>query len=298
MENAHARPASNAAAVAPRRDDSVANGNGADCAHATDAFRCARLESIASLTRCASSGCCRRRTRRVVLTSGGSIDIGSMIWVLASSAYGSWAGKSQGVGIASEQPSTFPLFAVHREAIPGQLRRFPGAARRHVQHVAAPRVRDFTDHDDLFQLADATDAKLLVSGRKVCRESAAADRCLARSEKHGVVRHQAEQAGEIAGVDGVDPFGMRFVDVALIRSHLQAPSPKPSTAGQFIIGSCSASACRTYAYRARIDHRQMRSMTTARAIPTAYAARSRTSKPLPSTNWPSVVARHASRSGV
>lgn len=58
---------------------------------------------------------------------------------------------------------------------------------------------------DVFQLADAIDPSLLVGGRKAGGKSIPAERCLARIEKHGIVRHPAEQAHKIACVDGTDP---------------------------------------------------------------------------------------------
>ena len=68
------------------------------------------------------------------------------------------------MGIAGEEPAAVGLFAVDRDPMPGELRRFPAGARRHGQRVPAPRVSDFADDHDLFQLADAMDPRLLVGG--------------------------------------------------------------------------------------------------------------------------------------
>src|SRR5438046_5514935 len=92
--------------------------------------------------------------------------------------------RGQRVGIASKEPAAFGLFAVHRKAIPGELCRFPAGARGHVQRVPTPRVGDFADDHDLFQLADATDPNLLVGGREVGGKSIPAERRLARIEKY------------------------------------------------------------------------------------------------------------------
>jgi hypothetical protein len=89
--------------------------------------------------------------------------------------------------------------------MPGEARRLPTGAPGHGQRVSAPRVSDFADNHDLFQLAAATDPRLLVGGRKGGGKSIPAERRLARIEKHSIVRHQGEQADKIAGVDGIDP---------------------------------------------------------------------------------------------
>ena len=109
------------------------------------------------------------------------------------------------MGITGQEPATVGLFTVYRDSMTGELRRFPAGARSHLQRVPAPRVGDSADDHDLFQLADATDPKLFVSGREVGRKSIPAERRLARIEKHGIIRHQGEQADKIAGVDGIDP---------------------------------------------------------------------------------------------
>ena len=54
-------------------------------------------------------------------------------------------------------------------------------------------------------LAAATDPSLLVCGREDGGKSITAERHLARIEKHHIVRHQGEQADEIASVDGINP---------------------------------------------------------------------------------------------
>lgn len=114
-------------------------------------------------------------------------------------------GLQQRMGIASEQPTAVGLFAVDRDSITGELPRFPAGARGHRQGVAASRVGDFADDHKLLQFADALDSNLLVSGQEVSRELISAERRLARTEEHGIVRHQAKQLDQIAGVDGIDP---------------------------------------------------------------------------------------------
>jgi hypothetical protein len=68
-----------------------------------------------------------------------------------------------------------------------------------------------------------------VGGREAGGKSIPADRCLARIEKHDIVRHQAEQADKIACVDGLDPGRMHLADRSFIRSH---PQPLPPNAQQ------------------------------------------------------------------
>jgi hypothetical protein len=66
------------------------------------------------------------------------------------------------MGIAGQEPAAVGLLAVYRDSMTGELRRFPAGARCHQQCVPAPRVRDFADDYDLFQLAAATDPNLLM----------------------------------------------------------------------------------------------------------------------------------------
>jgi hypothetical protein len=128
------------------------------------------------------------------------------------------------VGIAGQEPTAVGLFAVYRDSMTGELRRFPAGVGGHRQRVAAPRIGDFADDHDLFQLAAATDPNLLVGGREVGGRSIPADRRLARIEEYDIVRHQREQADQIAGVDGIDPGRVYFADCSFIRSHLQPPA--------------------------------------------------------------------------
>src|SRR5262249_1953764 len=72
------------------------------------------------------------------------------------------------------------------------------------------------------------DPSLLVGGREAGGKSIPADRCLARIEKHDIVRHQAVQADKIACVDGIDPGRVHLADCSFIRSHLQ-PLPPNAT---------------------------------------------------------------------
>src|SRR5262249_48312928 len=69
------------------------------------------------------------------------------------------------------------------------------------------------------------DPSLLVGGREAGGKSIPAERCLARIEKHDIVRHQAEQADNIASVDGIDPGRVHLADCSFIRSHLQPLPP-------------------------------------------------------------------------
>ncbi|HZV32939.1 MAG TPA: hypothetical protein VFB72_00045 [Verrucomicrobiae bacterium] len=93
------------------------------------------------------------------------------------------------MGITSKEPATVRLSAVYRDTMPGQLRRLPAAAGGHGQRVPAPRVSDLADNNDLFQLADTTNHRLLVSRRKGNGKSIPAGRRLAWIEKHHVVGH-------------------------------------------------------------------------------------------------------------
>jgi hypothetical protein len=127
------------------------------------------------------------------------------------------------MGITGQEPATVGLFTVYRDSMTGELRRFPADARGYRQRIPAPRVRDFADDYDLFQLAAATDPKLLVGGREIGGESILAERRLARIEEHDIVRHQREQAEQIASIDGTDPGRMNLADFSFIRRHLLPP---------------------------------------------------------------------------
>src|SRR5438105_2419453 len=82
--------------------------------------------------------------------------------------------RRQRVRIAGQEPAapirTTGSLAVHRHPIAGELRRllfFGDAwdawdAWDHGQRVPAPRVGDFADDHDLFQIADATDPRPFV----------------------------------------------------------------------------------------------------------------------------------------
>ena len=93
------------------------------------------------------------------------------------------------MGITGQEPATVGLFTVYRDSMTRELRRFPAGARGYRQRIPAPRVRDFADDYDLFQLAAATDPNLLVGGREVGGESIPAERRLAWIEEHDTVRH-------------------------------------------------------------------------------------------------------------
>src|SRR5438105_10940384 len=84
--------------------------------------------------------------------------------------------RGQRMSIAGQEPAAVGLFAVYRDPMTGELRRFPACARGYRQRVPASSVRDFADDYDLFQLAAATDPNLLVRGRKIGRESIPAKR--------------------------------------------------------------------------------------------------------------------------
>src|SRR3569623_3129944 len=114
------------------------------------------------------------------------------------------------MGIASQEPAAVGLFAVYRESITGELRRFTACMRDHQQCVPAPRVSDFADDDDFFQIAAATNPKLLMRGREVGGKSIAAERRLAGAEYLNVVRHPREQADQVTGMDGLDPGRLEF----------------------------------------------------------------------------------------
>jgi hypothetical protein len=58
--------------------------------------------------------------------------------------------RGQSVGIAGQKPTAVGLLVVHSDTVPGELRCFPSAVRRHRQRVAAARVGDFTGGHYLF----------------------------------------------------------------------------------------------------------------------------------------------------
>ena len=133
------------------------------------------------------------------------------------------------MGIAGQEPSAIGLFAVYRDSMTSELRRLPARAPGNRQRVPAPRVRNFADNYDLFQLAVAMDLNLSGRGWEVGGESISAEWRLARIEEHDIVRHQCEQAGQIAGIDGTNPGRMNLADFLFIRSHLlpTPPGAKP-----------------------------------------------------------------------
>src|SRR6516225_3618888 len=94
----------------------------------------------------------------------------------------------QSVDIAGQKPATVALLAIYRHAVPCELCSLPACARGHGQCVPAPRVGNFADNNDLFQLAGATDPHLLVGGHEVGRKSIPAERRLARGEKNDILR--------------------------------------------------------------------------------------------------------------
>lgn len=89
--------------------------------------------------------------------------------------------------------------------MPSELGHFPADSLGHGQRVPAARVSDFADDHDLFQLATATDPSLLVCDLEDSRKSITAYGRLAWIEEYDIVRHQSEQADEIASVDGINP---------------------------------------------------------------------------------------------
>jgi hypothetical protein len=113
--------------------------------------------------------------------------------------------RGQGVRISGQEPTAVGLLAVDRETITSELRRLSADAGGHGQRVPAPRVGDFADDRDLFQVTDATDLSLSVSRREDDGKSIPAQRLSARVKKHDIVGHQREQALKIAGIDGIDP---------------------------------------------------------------------------------------------
>jgi len=131
----------------------------------------------------------------------------------------------QGVGVAGQEPAAVGLSAVDREAMPGELLFFPAGARGHGERVPAPRVGEFADDHDLDQLAAAIDPPLLVGRREGGGKYVPAERFVTRIEKNDIVRHQGEQTGKIAGIDGIDPGGMDLGDGLFGRSHRQSPCP-------------------------------------------------------------------------
>lgn len=125
--------------------------------------------------------------------------------------------------ISSQEPAAVELFAVYRDSITGELRRFPACSRSHRQRVPVLRVRDFADDYDFLQLAAATNPSLLMHSREVDGKSIPAERRLAGTEEHNVVRHQREQVRQVAGIDGIDPGRMKFGDFSFIGCHLLPP---------------------------------------------------------------------------
>lgn len=132
-------------------------------------------------------------------------DIGACLRAKCSKTTGSSFNRGQRVSIAGQEPTAGRLLTVYRDSMTGELRRFPAGARGHRQRVPAPRVGNFADDHDLFQLAAATDPNLLVGGREVGGRPIAAERRLARIKEYDIVRHQGEQTDQIAGIDGIDP---------------------------------------------------------------------------------------------
>jgi len=142
---------------------------------------------------------------------------------------GSTCHRGQRVGVAGQKPAAVWLLAVDGEPITGQLCGFTASARYHRQRVPAAGVSDFADDYHLFQLAHATDSGVLVSSREADRECIPADWRAARIQKHDIIRHQFEQSGKIASVDGVYPSGVHLTNSSFIRFHLQPPLPQQFT---------------------------------------------------------------------
>ena len=109
------------------------------------------------------------------------------------------------MGVAGQKPTAVGLLAVDGHTMAGKVRRRAARAWGDGQRVLAPRIGDFSNDHDFFQIADATYVEFLVSRRKMWGKSIAAKRQLARTDEHDIIRQQREQAGEIAGVNGVDP---------------------------------------------------------------------------------------------
>ena len=68
------------------------------------------------------------------------------------------------MGIAGQEPYAIGLFAVHRDSMTSELSRFSASEPGNRQRIPAPRIRDFADDYDLFQIAVATDLNPLVHG--------------------------------------------------------------------------------------------------------------------------------------
>jgi hypothetical protein len=134
------------------------------------------------------------------------------------------------MGIAGQEPSGIGLFAVYRDSMTCEPSCLPACAPGNGQRVPAPRVRDVADNDDFFQLAVATDLNLSGRGWEVGGEPIPTEWRFTRIEEHDIVRHQTEQAGQIAGIDGTDPGRMNLAEFLFIRSHLLRPPPVVSRA--------------------------------------------------------------------
>src|SRR5215467_8764239 len=63
----------------------------------------------------------------------------------------------------------------------------------------------------------------LMRTRKDSGKSLPPERLVAWIDKHTIVRHQAEQLVQIAGVDGIDPGRLQLTKHSFIRVHLLQP---------------------------------------------------------------------------
>jgi hypothetical protein len=90
--------------------------------------------------------------------SGGSIAVHRPLTILLLH-------QGRGVGIASQAPAAVGLFAVYRDTMSGEFRRIPPGVLGDRQCIPAPRVSNFADNYDLFQLTAATYPHPLVGGR-------------------------------------------------------------------------------------------------------------------------------------
>ena len=113
--------------------------------------------------------------------------------------------RGQRAGVAGQEPAAVGPSAVNGDPMADQFRRFSAGARCHGQRVPAPCEGDVADDYYLFQLADATDPRLLVSGREAGEKSIPAEWRSAWIQKHDIVGHQAEQADKVASVDCIKP---------------------------------------------------------------------------------------------
>jgi len=64
------------------------------------------------------------------------------------------------------------------------------------------------------------DQRFLVGSQEAGGKAIPAKRRSALIEKHNIVRHQAEQADKIAGVDGINPSCVHLPNGSFIRIHL------------------------------------------------------------------------------